>query len=73
MKKTSKVVPVEVFLTSSEFVESYNRNMPEGYPHVSIAILEKFRNCHLSLFKSNDLWSLDLHRKRMIDWLPLNI
>ena len=74
MKKISrKVMPNETFLTNDEFLESYNENMPQGYPLVSLAILEKFKDGHLTLFKANGLWSLDQHRKRMIDWLPQNI
>lgn len=74
MKKISrKMMPGEAFLTNDEFLESYNKNMPQGYPHVSLAILQKFKDGHLPLFKANGLWSLDHHRKRMIDWLPQNI
>ncbi len=74
MKKLPKPLQLnEIMLTPAEFLESYNKNIPEGYPHVSMDILQKFKESHLSLFKSNDLWSLDQHRKRMIDWLPQNI
>ncbi len=73
MKNATKGIPQEVFLTVEEFLRNYNSNMPQGYPHVSIAILEKFKAEHSSLFKDNHLWSLDRHRKRMIDWLPQNI
>lgn len=74
MKKTpNKIMPNEVLLTALEFLESYNKNMPKDYPHVSLTILQKFKDEHLSLFKGSGLWSLDQHRKRMIDWLPQNI
>ena len=74
MKKVpGQIMPNEMPLTNIEFLESYNKNMPEGYPHVSLAILEKFKAVHLSLFKANGAWSLDQHRKRMIEWLPQNI
>ena len=74
MKKVpGQLMPNEMPLTNVEFLESYNKNMPEGYPHVSLAILEKFKEMHLSLFKANGAWSLDQHRKRMIEWLPQNI
>jgi hypothetical protein len=74
MKKASpKVVPQEILLSAPEFLESYNKNMPKGYPNVSLEILQKFKTEHASLFKKSGLWSLDQHRKRMIDWLPQNI
>ncbi len=73
VKKLPKIVPKEILLTAAEFLESYNKNMPKGYPHVSLEILERFKDQHLSLFKNKGLWSLDQHRKRMIDWLPQNI
>jgi hypothetical protein len=73
VKKLQKIVPKEIFLTAAEFLETYNKNMPKGYPHVSMEILQRFKNEHVSLFKTHGLWSLDQHRKRMIDWLPQNI
>jgi len=74
MKKVlGQIMLNEIPLTNVEFLKSYNENMPEGYPHVSLAILERFKKEHLSLFKSNGAWSLDQHRKRMIEWLPQNI
>jgi len=74
MKKPStRIVPNDTPLTDVEFLESYNKNMPEGYPHASLVLLEKFKEVHLSLFKTGDTWTLDQHRKRLIDWLPQNI
>ena len=66
-------MPNETPMTSAEFLESYNKNMPEGYPLVSLTILERFKEAHASLFKGKGLWSLDQHRKRMIEWLPQNL
>ena len=63
----------ERLLTNQEFLLSYNQNMPLGYPLASLTLLQKFKDEHLSLFKANSLWSLDQHRKRLIDWLPQNI
>lgn len=74
MKKVpGQVMLNEVMLTMPEFLETYNKHMPKGYPHVSLEILQKFKDEHLSLFKNGGLWSLDQHRKRMIDWLPQNM
>ena len=74
MKKGSDKVMANVIpLTNAEFLASYNKNIPEGFPRVSLAILEKFKQAHLKLFKAGGMWSLDQHRKRMIEWLPQNI
>jgi hypothetical protein len=74
MRKTSnRIVPNDTPMTDVEFLESFNKNMPQGYPRVTLAILKRFKENHLSMFKANGLWSLDQHRKRMIDWLPQNL
>ncbi len=74
MKKVpGQLMAHEVPLTDAQFLESFNKNMPQGYPHVSLAILKRFKDAHLSMFKADGLWSLDHHRKRMIEWLPQNI
>lgn len=58
-----------------EFLESYNRNIPKNsknFPQASVALLKKFKDAHSMLFKNGDFWSLDQHRKKVIDWLPRN-
>ncbi len=72
-KPVVKVYSYELPMSAKEFMESFNKNMPLGYPRASLAILEKFKQAHASLFKSNGSWSLDQHRKRMIEWLPQNL
>lgn len=59
-------------ITLAEFLESYNKNMPEGFPRASAPLLKKFQDAHTTLFTHGDLWSLDQHRKKIIDWLPRN-
>jgi hypothetical protein len=74
MKKGPKEATLnEIPLTIVEFHDSYNTNMPENYPRVTVALLQKFKDEHASLFKKDGTWSLDQHRKRLIDWLPQNI
>ncbi len=74
MKKvSSRIVPDEKPLTNVEFMETYNKNIPESFPRASLALLEKFKAAHNSLFKKKDIWTLDQHRKRLIDWLPQNL
>ncbi|MBI5742410.1 MAG: hypothetical protein HZA25_01045 [Candidatus Niyogibacteria bacterium] len=59
-------------ISSADFMESYNKNTPASFPRVTVALLKKFREAHSSLFKRGDSWSIDLHRKKMMDWLPQN-
>ncbi len=73
MKRTPGEVDLSIVeLTAAEFLQSYNSNIPEAFPHVSLALLKKFKSAHESLFKRGDFWSLDAHRKKMIEWLPRN-
>ncbi len=54
------------------FLELYNENLPESFPRASKKLLEQFKSEHISYFKTED-WSLDIHRKRVMDWLPAQI
>ena len=62
----------EMQISLSDFLKSYNANMPPAFPSATVALLERFREAHQMLFKHGDLWSLDLHRKKVFDWLPRN-
>lgn len=62
----------EVRLSISEFLESFNQNMPENFPKVSESELIRFKDEHKSLFRKGNAWSLDDHRKKVMDWLPRN-
>ena len=74
MKKDPNFVPThERPLTIYQFQKSYNENMPMEHPQVSISQLQKFKAEHQSMFKEDGFWSLDQHRKRLIEWLPQNI
>ncbi|KKR46465.1 MAG: hypothetical protein UU22_C0045G0002 [Parcubacteria group bacterium GW2011_GWA2_40_8] len=55
----------------SSFLEAYNQNIPTGFPRASVAVLKKFQSTHPTLFKHGNMWSIDLHRKRIIDWLSV--
>jgi len=59
-------------ISISEFAEFYNQNIPAAFPRASVANLEKFQGTHPALFKNGDMWSIDQHRKRVIDWLCSN-
>jgi hypothetical protein len=73
MKKYSEEAEIsERQIPMADFLKSYNKNMPESFPRATTALLKKFKEANASLFKNGELWSLDLHRKKIIDWLPLN-
>ncbi|MBI4085594.1 MAG: hypothetical protein HY432_03785 [Candidatus Liptonbacteria bacterium] len=55
------------------FMESYNKSIPESFPHTTIKILKKFQALHPMLFRGRDEWSIDRHRKRVMDWLPSHV
>ncbi|MDO8492999.1 MAG: hypothetical protein Q7S19_00420 [bacterium] len=57
----------------ADFLESYNKNMPASFPRATTSLLKKFQEAHAVLFRHGDSWSLDQHRKKLMDWLPRNI
>ena len=62
----------ELPVNMADFLTSYNQNMPASFPRVSLKLLEKFKAAHESIFVNGDSWSLDKHRKKLMDWLPRN-
>lgn len=73
MKILSKKIDVsQLPLSLSEFLKSYNKNIPQGFPQATAELLQKFKEGHASFFKHGELWSLDEHRKKIVDWLQLN-
>lgn len=58
-------------LSLSEFMESYNGNLPSSFPRASLPALRAFKKAFPALFKDkDDTWSLEQHRKKFMDWLP---
>ncbi len=53
----------------AEFLKLYNENLPLAFPRASAVLLEQFESAHAGLFKARGVWSLDLHRKKVMDWL----
>lgn len=73
MGKTPRAPNVgELQISILDFLKSYNQNLPANFPLASVSLLNKFKDSHANLFTHGDLWSLDRHRKRIIDWLPRN-
>jgi hypothetical protein len=70
MKKPDEFKKNELKTPLLAFLESYNQSIPADFPHPSVKILKAFQELHPALFKSSDEWSIDKHRKRLMDWLP---
>ncbi|OGZ05469.1 MAG: hypothetical protein A2942_01125 [Candidatus Lloydbacteria bacterium RIFCSPLOWO2_01_FULL_50_20] len=68
----TEIKEYEKQISISDFLRSYNQNMPATFPRATMLLLNKFREAHAGLFKHGDFWSLDLHRKKLIEWLPRN-
>lgn len=71
MKKYSEELKIsELRISLADFLKSYNKSIPEGFPRATSVLLKKFKETHPLFFKHGNLWSLDEHRKKIIDWLP---
>ena len=51
------------------FIENYNKSVPEGFPRATAKSLKQFQITHSALFKNPNDWSIEKHRKRLMDWL----
>lgn len=69
---TRKIHESEIKVTLDDFLRLYNEGIPSRFPQASAALLKKYKNEHEVFFKHGDLWSLDQHRKKVMDWLPHN-
>lgn len=56
-----------------DFLKFYNEGLPSGFPRASLAFLNEFSKIHPKLFKGDNTWSLDQHRKKFMDWLSQHI
>jgi len=65
MELNQRLIPLPAFLAS------YNKNIPASFPQASVAILKKFQGTYPMLFKKGNMWSIDQHRKKLIDWLSV--
>ncbi len=60
----------EKHLAVGEFLKIYNDEIPASFPKATLPLLQEFRKNNEALFKRDSAWSLDLHRKKVMDWLP---
>ena len=51
------------------FIENYNKSIPQDFPRATSKALKQFQTAHPTLFKRPDDWSIEKHRKRLMDWL----
>ena len=72
--KTPKVAvtETEVRISLADFLKYYNSSIPEQFPRATTQLLEEFKESHASFFRKGSSWSIDDHRKRVMDWLTLN-
>lgn len=60
-------------LTPIDFLKFYNENLPKEFPRASLPLLMEFKETYPGLFKGENTWSLDQHRKKLMDWLPQHV
>lgn len=70
MKRKNDPLEKNLLITTSDvFLENYNKSTPAGFPQATVEALKKFQIANPALFKRSDMWSIDKHRKRLMDWL----
>ncbi len=57
--------------SSADFIQSYNQTIPIGFPRLTEVLLKKFKSETSVLFKEGELWSMDKHRKEVVDWFQV--
>lgn len=55
--------------TLADFVALYNENLPTLFPRATEELLKEFRTGHKGLFPAGKGWTLDQHRRKVMDWL----
>ena len=61
--------PNLIGLSAAGFGEYYNRNVPNNFPHATPKALAEFHKRYPALFKDDDKWIINKHRKKFMDWL----
>jgi hypothetical protein len=59
--------------TRASFLKIYNDGLPPQFPRASLALLSHYQAAYPGQFKAGGLWSLDVHRKKFMDWLPMHL
>ncbi len=53
----------------AEFLKLYNEALPSSFRKATKKLLEEYKTTHPEAFKAGDIWTLDVHRKKVMDWL----
>ena len=57
-------------MTLADFVHYYNKTTPMAMPRATKEALVEFQTTHATLFDESKMWTIDKHRRRVMDWLP---
>jgi hypothetical protein len=57
--------------TLENFMKLYNENLPVSFPRATLPLLTEYKLSHAEFFKTTDTWSLNIHRKKIMDWLSV--
>lgn len=57
-------------MTLADFLHYYNQSTPLAMPRATKEALIEFKATHAPLFDEAGLWTIDKHRRRLMDWLP---
>lgn len=70
INKKEKELDANLIGSSTEvFIQYYNKNIPDAFPRATFKTLEEFQTLYPSLFKENNEWIINKHRKKFMDWL----
>jgi hypothetical protein len=62
----------QAIVSLASFMESYNKSAPSHLPAASLKTLKQFQEAYPALFRKEDEWSIDKHRKKFMDWTVSN-
>jgi len=68
-KKSNLQDPNQAATSVDVFAQYYNDNIPQNFPRATPKALTEFRKKHTSLFKEDNQWIINKHRKKFMDWL----
>ena len=57
----------------NDFCGEYNKDLPASFTPVSVSLLTEYRRSHPEAFRNGGNWTLDQHRKKIMDWLPMHV
>lgn len=74
MKKRDYVLERNQAMTmAADFLDLYNATIPAHFPKVTLETLKKFQTTNPAFFKRGNEWSIERHRKHLMDWLSSRV